>query len=201
VDTPARKELKFIHITKTAGTSIEDAAMVQGIRFGRYHTEYGDYHNYFPMKPKALQDRYDWFLVVRNPYDRILSEYHCMYGGVGYMNPPVNHTKQQMSEFLIYKIMDRDKLGDHYALQSKYISPDTTARIHILRFENIVEDFRALMELYKLPLDISQTKSNIPRQKLFTVDDFSPDLVYLINQVYADDFRQFGYHMIEINLM
>lgn len=34
------KELKFIHITKTAGTSIEDVAFKKNILYGRYHQEY-----------------------------------------------------------------------------------------------------------------------------------------------------------------
>jgi hypothetical protein len=34
------KELKFIHITKTGGTSIEDLAYKNKILFGRYHKEY-----------------------------------------------------------------------------------------------------------------------------------------------------------------
>ena len=31
----------------------------------------------------GLQQKYDWFMVVRNPYDRILSEFYCKWGGVG----------------------------------------------------------------------------------------------------------------------
>lgn len=36
------KELKFIHITKCAGTSIEDLAKEKGIFWGRHHEEYGN---------------------------------------------------------------------------------------------------------------------------------------------------------------
>ena len=34
------KHLKFIHITKNAGTSIEDAGKNHNILWGRYHEEY-----------------------------------------------------------------------------------------------------------------------------------------------------------------
>jgi hypothetical protein len=35
------------------------------------------------LQPKTLRDKYDWFLVARNPFDRVVSEFHCRYGGVG----------------------------------------------------------------------------------------------------------------------
>lgn len=70
------RELKFIHITKTAGTCIENAGRKNRIQWGRHHTEYGEWHEYFPSKPAELKLKYDWFLVVRNPYERTLSEYY-----------------------------------------------------------------------------------------------------------------------------
>ena len=80
-----KKELKFIHITKNAGTYIEDTAKKSNILFGKHHKEYGNikngispWHHIFPNVNKNVKNNYDWFMVVRNPYDRILSEYYCL---------------------------------------------------------------------------------------------------------------------------
>ena len=74
------KRLKFIHITKTGGTSIEETGLKYNIRWGKFHAEYGNwFHEKFINKPRWLRVKYDWFTVVRNPYNRIMSEYHwCM---------------------------------------------------------------------------------------------------------------------------
>ena len=45
------KQLKFIHITKCAGTSIEDIGIENNILWGRFHTEYGNWHEIFKNKP------------------------------------------------------------------------------------------------------------------------------------------------------
>ena len=75
--------LKFIHITKTAGTSIENLAKEKNIYWGRFDKDYiklannteQPWHNNILNKPK----NYDWFMVVRNPYERIIFEFYCKY--------------------------------------------------------------------------------------------------------------------------
>ena len=72
------KELKFIHITKCAGTFIEQVGKANNIDWGLYHYktgEYGHWHQPFSKKPTHLKEKYDWFVIVRNPYTRIISSY------------------------------------------------------------------------------------------------------------------------------
>jgi hypothetical protein len=181
------KPLKFIHITKCAGTSIENAAKEKGILWGRFHQEYKFWHQVFPKVKDTVINKYDWFTVVRNPYDRILSEYHCKWGGIGSKNP--HHTKQQMNAYLIRKINRRKASGDHYTEQYLYLHP--TVPIHILKFENLATEFDALMSHYNIQ-GITLTREN-SSTKFFTVSDFSPELIALINRVYDKDFEIFGY--------
>jgi hypothetical protein len=63
--------------------------------------------------------------------------------------------------------------------------------IHILKFENLAPEFDALMSHYNIQ-GITLTREN-SSTKFFTVSDFSPELIALINQVYDKDFEIFGY--------
>jgi len=186
------KELKFIHITKTAGTSIEEIAKEKNILYGRYHTEYGGWHVFFKYKPKDFKNEYDWFLVVRNPYDRIVSEFHCKWGGVG--NQSSKYNREGFNNYIRQKIMRRLPIGGHYSEQYKYLDNDPNIKIHILKFENLDEDFNSLMKTYDL--DLRLTKDLNKNEKSFTVKDLSPDNIKLINNIYKKDFEKFNYEMI-----
>jgi hypothetical protein len=186
-----KKELKFIHITKCAGTAIENAGKTHNVNWGRFHKEYGWWHRIFTDVYKHIRDKYDWFVVVRNPYDRILSEYYCKWGGVG-IN--IHDTAKKMNQFLIEKINKRNMSGEHYTEQYKYIVPDST--IHIIHFENLEEEFNKLMKEYNLEhIKLEKTNSR-PDNLKFKIDDFSNELINLINKIYDKDFTTFGYTKI-----
>jgi len=187
------KQLKFIHITKCAGTSIEDAGYKQGILWGRYHTDYGWHHLVFPRINDIIIKKYDWFMVVRNPYDRILSEYYCKWGGIGETN--IKHTVDEMNLFLINKIKKRDIYGHHYTEQYTYLHPKK--QIHIIKFENLHEEFNKLMDSYNI-IGIELEKHNCSNKKKYQISDFSKELIDLINTVYHKDFESFQYNKIYI---
>ncbi len=185
------KELKFIHITKCAGTTIEDLGYENKVYWGRFNKEYGWWHGNFLDKSKDIKNKYDWFMVVRNPYDRILSEYYCKWGGIGKYN--CNNSKEEFNKFLINKIKFRSKTGDHYTEQYKYL--DKNYNINILRFENLEYEFNKLMKKYNLKIRFNK-HINKGENKKFKVNDFSEELIKLINEVYKDDFIIFGYNML-----
>lgn len=106
-----KRKLEFVHITKTGGSAIEKAGYQDGIIWGACHymniTEVGcmaadlpyqapNYQSYaltspWHTPPKLLkkyveEDKYpyndaDLFVVIRNPYSRVLSEYYCPWLG------------------------------------------------------------------------------------------------------------------------
>ena len=82
-------ELAFVHIPKTGGTSIENAALKQNIKWGRFvnwkihNTDNTLFKFKNPgqkchMPPCTLPSYYSdkrLFCVVRNPYTKIISEF------------------------------------------------------------------------------------------------------------------------------
>ena len=191
-----QKELKFLHITKTGGTTIENIANSKGIKWGRYHLTGRDempyWHDDLTVLPPALKQKYDWFAVVRNPYDRIISEYHCPWMGTS----KKTHTISDFNASIIKLILQRAKFsrkngGGHYREQWRYI--DNLTNVHILKFETLQTDFDALMLKYGLDLKLGSVYNNRGLTKKFSVDDLSPAAIRLINEVYRKDFFLFGY--------
>jgi len=189
--------LKFIHITKCAGSFIEDIGKEHNIEWGRFHKEYGFWHNNFIDVPKSIKEKYDWFVVVRNPYDRILSEYYCEWGGIG--NKNITHNKEEFNNYLIDKIKNRQlhENSYHYSEQYKYI--DNNINITIIKFENLFEELINLFEKYKIDINVNKYNKKINNKEsknstiLFNIDDFNTDLLTYINEVYDKDFILFNY--------
>jgi hypothetical protein len=92
-----RRSLTFIHITKTAGTSIEQLGYMHGVYWGRFDQTLRRLTYRLPNKgsefwhvPTVFFNRdllqellktSDLFAVIRDPVDRVISEYYCKWGG------------------------------------------------------------------------------------------------------------------------
>lgn len=191
------KQLKFIHISKNAGTTIENLGMENNIKWGKYDKKVC-LHQHIPLslKPNELKQKFDWFMVVRNPYERLVSEYYCKWAG--YKGKKEKLTLAQFNEFTKKKILNRGlKTRYHYMEQFAYFERGAT--IHIIKFENIAEEFNNLMELYNLDIRLNRhDNARKEKYKKFSVDSFSPEVIQLINKVYHEDFVRFGYQKIEI---
>ena len=199
-------KLKFIHITKCAGSSIEEIGKKHNILWGRYHKEYGHHHDVFINKSTELKLKFDWFVVVRNPYTRLISEFYCYYTGIGNIpNGDVDISIDKFNAYMKARILNRynhkktimsGMVRGHYIEQYKYI--DDNIPIHIIHFENIEIEFNKLMKDYNLDISLNK-KSNTCRYfiKKFNVNSFSPELIELINKVYHKDFITFGYTKID----
>jgi len=196
------KELKFIHITKCAGTAVEDIGKQNNLLWGRHHLEYecngttscAWWHEVFPNKSDKLKLKYDWFMVVRNPYERIISEFYCNWVGVGKLEN-IDHIDEKEFNLWIKKgILNRSNSGDHYTEQYKYIDPNIP--IHIIHFENIEYEFNELMKKYKLDITLSKKKNESKFEKNFNIQSLSSEVIELINDIYHQDFIKFGYKKV-----
>jgi len=206
-----KKDIKFIHITKTGGTSIEDVGKKNNYIWGRFNAKYlnkykrsvnlGDiWHTplkYFeenPYKNNTL------FTIVRNPYTRCISEFYCPYLGFRY-------TELQDKEFTIEyfnswirnninKVMNNNghKAG-HFLPHSEYFTYNEKDIIdYVIYFEDIKRQFNILFEKEKITLDIHHNQAR--KLKKYSVEDLDNETIKLINKVYFKDFILFNYKMI-----
>jgi len=188
------RDLKFIHITKTAGTSIEDIANEAGIKWGRFDPTYGPWHQLPIRKDKRIFTSADWFMVVRNPYSRIVSEFHCKWGGVG--KDAVKYDRNSFNQYIQNAIKTRAPRprGDHYTPQHLYVNG--VPGLNVLKFENLAIEFKDLMRKYNINLSLNKKNNSSANHKRFTVTDFGPNSIALINEVYSKDFSEFNYRML-----
>ena len=199
--------LKFLHITKTSGTYIENLALKKGILWGRndkklrslkYNEEYRQLKN-TSFWHIPLQEFYKFphkkgtkiFTVIRNPYTRVISECTCKWGGrfakkVENVNDLNAYIKKQVTKA-------NNKKFHHFLPQSLYTHNLKGEKVidYIIRYEEI-HKFNELMIKYGIDITYIKKETN---QK-FTVDDISDENIKLINEVYDLDFNYYNYKKI-----
>jgi len=169
----------------------------------------------------------DLFTVVRNPYSRVVSEYYCPWTGfrregidnrdnlnewIVYM---VTTLDRQLSEYSAQNPNDRPKeqslnhnadpqllAQKHFVNQAEYVFEKGIQVVdHVIHYENIQEEFNALMGIYGLDLKLPNKDSHGvntrgEKSKLSHFDLF-PETIKIINKYAADDFTMFGYEMVD----
>merc|ERR1719499_2994767 len=87
-------------------------------------------------------------------------------------------------------------MGGHWTEQWRYIDFDLNQ--HILRFENLEEEFRLLLRKYKLDRILKHIEErgllhgNAAKRKVFSRTQLDADTINLIRKVYEKDFSWFG---------
>ena len=196
------KKLYFIHIPKNAGISIELQGLKSGYQWGIFHTGPFKVHSITVDRYRQLRKlshHHDFFLVSRNPYTRVISEFFCNYDFHRRLRS--FKTKEDFNNYLEFKIKNRNIINrsvfspqnGHYIEQYRFLPPPGL-KCHVLRFENLTSDFNQLMVQYQYPIRLKTHFNHGKRShKKFGLKDLSPQNIDLIRRVYQKDFEIFNY--------
>jgi len=143
-----------------------------------------------PMKGKVV------FTIVRNPYTRIIFEYYCNWRGFKGSN---KNNATIMNEWIWKKIekTPQQSYYGHLIPQHYYVYNKLGRKMvkHVLRFENLTEEFQELMEKYSLNITLGN-KTNARGSSALSVENLTRETIDMVNDRYAKDFRFFNYSLL-----
>ena len=191
-----QKRLKciFIHIPKTAGTSILKALGKNN--GGRNHLSWYVYYtarqNYF--------ERFFKFAFVRNPWDRAYSSYkYLRNGGNKQGDIELSNLLSQFDSFddFVIRGLEKGHFRSHllFLPQSNFIAgPNGKLMIDFVgRFENIEADFNIIAKKLGLKPILPKENVTISKTKCYKHAYNNSKSINIINEIYKEDIINFDY--------
>jgi len=174
----------FIHVIKTAGSSIEKC--LSGVKK----------HKHEPASKvrKAVGEKtwnsYFKFSFVRNPFDKIVSQYHFNRHKWGHKNSTFKEYVDAWSK--------GDRISTFPQLNLHYIDEELD---FIGRFENLQEDFNTVCDRIGIHRGIWRWRRRLPhanktKHKHYT-EYYDDETRQIVAERYAKDIEHFGYRFQE----
>ena len=184
----------FIHIPRTAGSSLSTAinkgqrrekGLIEGpIHFGKNWVvkEYGE----------SLWDEYFKFSFVRNPWDRLLSQYSWRVAkgqddvqGRDFNDWVIWRSKQVKKREMLTRQVDTILCGEEFIVD------------FIGQYENLHQDYDKLCELLSIqdPM-ILPHKHNKKEGRLHYTEIYTPQTRDIVSEYYSRDIKAFNYKFL-----
>ena len=200
-----KKNILFIHIPKTGGTVIEDKIKVKynqsfwyGIDNSNNILPYPDnnvspqhlpYSIFLKYKERLRInfDNFNVFSVVRNPYDRIISDLFW------FELIEKDSNQDQVYDVIKNNYLNRTNLDNHNIPQYKFVTNDKCElfkNIKIFKTETLNDSNEELNKFLGFNINIKQKSVNKDYSKYLNKKSIS-----LINEFYKKDFEIFGYEL------
>lgn len=206
-----RNRIIFIHIPKTAGSSIEQYFLeIRGLEdknraaLGIFKNgkecdlERGNQHNTLEMYETyyfggEIPEDFRIFTVVRDPYKRFWSEWRSRR-----LPPPMRSpisfylSVKQMIRLTEHPIAALKDFRSHMYPQIQFIRGKSADRLRILRFENLAEDFSELCKDWDLPNQPLPRSNEAKRKGEPKAADLALGNAF-VRRHYKDDFEALEY--------
>ncbi|UDL88914.1 sulfotransferase family protein [Mesorhizobium sp. PAMC28654] len=203
------KNFIFIHIPKTAGSSITHALWRWSVKPEK--TQWRRLLSHLPVReapekanfnqhdkaawlrrklPGPLYDSAYKFAVVRNPFDLVVSNYHHLRR----KTTRRRHRQALGWDFRTFlRYLERKNRLSRVDQTSWILGRDGSVIIdQILRFEALAEEFNALTEKLGLPKDIKLPRVNVNEPFDYRAH-YDDEAKAVVERLYARDFERFGY--------
>lgn len=198
-----QNKILFIHIPKCAGTSIAKSLNIYSENNFPPSMDilYGIHNNivlqslcleYYNQYIRDDLSEYKIITCVRNPYERILSDFMWCDRGFKTILEFCKFIKTTLQTHKKYDLMSYDSKYyiNHLLPQYEYIN-NTNLHVHILHMENLYNDFKKLFPNINLCHE-NKTK----HEDYLTYFKNNKECIDIINEIYKIDFKTFGYDML-----
>lgn len=197
-----KKNLLFIHVPKTGGTTVENymktidkPILCNG--YGRFknivfqHFNYKDYIKFFGNK---RYKNFVKFSIVRNPYDRLISEYYWSKPklNIGYKsNKTFDYFLNEVEDIVTNKKYELTIYHNHFIPQYEFIC-DSSDNIMINKLFKFEEFEKIINFLNKKNYDLRKKKNfNVSKNdKKIILNNNQKNKIY---ELYKKDFEIFKY--------
>ena len=191
------RKIIFIHIPKTAGSSIEHLLRDEGkyeldfigVRNGR------STHHYMGIELKLilkeLYPTYYKFSFVRNPYDRLISEYFwCRINNVGHkFNKTFDEFLDYVEDVIKNKKFFKPIENDHFIPQYSFLFFNNKLLVNnIFKYEDLETVAPLIKKRLKIKTSLQHLNKSVKNE--ITLTQEQKDRIYNLYQI---DFETFNY--------
>ena len=185
-------KLIFLHIYKTAGTTLRKALMDIDRNYKEIGYGHADYSEIYP----EIEDN-KVFSVVRNPYNWIYSlyQYAKTYNSHPFHIYCATHNFEQFVfwYFKNIEILSRSGVNGKLQTQTEYLSINGEIKVdYILKMENLEVEFNHLLSIYR-ETSISIGRFNCTPYEIIDFSTLKKETIDIINEKYHQDFINFNY--------
>ena len=191
------RKIIFIHIPKTAGSSIEHLLRDEGkyeldfigVRNGRSTHHYMGIE--LKMILKELYPKYYKFSFVRNPYDRLISEYFwCRINNVGHkFNKTFDEFLDYVEDVIKNKKFFKPIENDHFIPQYSFLFFNKKLIVNnIFKYEDIETVAPLIKKRLKIKTSLQHLNKSVKNE--ITLTQEQKDRIYNLYQI---DFETFNY--------